>query len=123
MEKLLLAADQQASTADNISTHYDEATSIKYMDKNAVWEFYSMSKDEYLLKSREEKLSMISDYYNQMKKGKKLLFLFFVVSIHHCLKFITGHFLNNSNGTVSLSVTASSSAGMGTLKKANMLFF
>ena len=100
MEKLLLAADQQASIADNISTHYDEATFIKYMDKNPVWEFYSMSRDEYLLKSREEKLSMISDYCNQMKKGKKLFFLFFVVWIHHCLKFITDHFLNNSNGTV-----------------------
>ena len=56
MEKLLLAADQQASIADNISIHYDEATCIKYMDKNPVWEFYSMSKDEYLLKSGEEKL-------------------------------------------------------------------
>ena len=35
-----------------------------------------MSKDEYLLKSREEKLSMISDYYNQMqmKKGEKIVF-------------------------------------------------
>ena len=81
-----------------------------------------MSKDEYLLKSREEKLSMISDYYNQIKRVRNCFLLFFVVWIHHCLKFITGHFLNNSNGTVSLSVTASSSAGMGTLKKANMLF-
>ena len=40
MENLLLAVDQQASIADNISTHYDEATFIKYMDKNPVWEFY-----------------------------------------------------------------------------------
>ena len=70
------------------------------MDKNPVWEFYSMSKDEYLLKSREEKLSMISDYYNQIKRVRNCFLLFFVVWIHHCLKFITGHFLNNSNGTV-----------------------
>ena len=34
MQKLLLAADQKASIADNISIHYDEATFIKYMDKN-----------------------------------------------------------------------------------------
>ena len=40
MENLLLAVDQQASIADKISTHYDEATFIKYMDKNPVWEFY-----------------------------------------------------------------------------------
>ena len=40
MENLLLAVDQQASIAGNISTHYDEATFIKYMDKNPVWEFY-----------------------------------------------------------------------------------
>ena len=122
MEKLLPPADQQASIADSISTHYDEATFIKYMDKKPVWEFYSMSKDEYLLKSREGKLSMISDYYNQMKKGEKLsFFVFFVVWICHFLKFIADHFLNNGNGTF-LSVTVSSSAGMGTLKKANMLF-
>ena len=65
---------------------------------------------------------MISDYYNQMKKGEKLsFFVFFVVWIRHFLKFLTGHILNNSNGTF-LSGKASSSAGMGTLKKANMLF-
>ena len=40
MENLLLAVDQEASIADNISTHYDEATFIKYMDKNPVSEFY-----------------------------------------------------------------------------------
>ena len=40
MENLLLAVDQQASIADNISTHYDEATFIKYMGKNPVLEFY-----------------------------------------------------------------------------------
>ena len=65
---------------------------------------------------------MISDYYNQMKKGEKLsFFVFFVVWIRHFLKFLTGHILNNSNGTF-LSGKASSSAGMGTLKKTNMLF-
>ena len=53
---------------------------------------------------------------------RKLSFFdfFVVVWIRHFLKFLTGHFLNNSNGTF-LSVTATSSAGMGTFKKANML--
>ena len=61
-----------------------------------------------------------------MKKGEKLSFVVVVVVavvvwIRHFLKFLTGHFLNNSNGTF-LSVTASPSAGMGILKKTNMLF-
>ena len=46
---------------------------------------------------------------------------FVVVWIRRFFEFLTGHFLSNSNGTF-LSVTASSSTGMGTLKKANMLF-
>ena len=78
-----------------------------------------MSKDEYLLKCREEKLSMIFDYYNQIKKGEKIFFFVsFVVWIRNFLRFLTVHFLNNSNSNF-LSITASSSAGMGTLKKAN----
>ena len=52
---------------------------------------------------------------------KLSFFVFYVVLVCHFLKFLTGHFLNNSNGTF-LSVTVSSSAGMGTLKKTNMLF-
>ena len=85
IEKLLLAAYQQATIADNISTQYDEATCIKYMNKIPVWQFYSMSKDEYLLKSRKEKFSMISDYYNQMKKDEKIIFFFFFFFFCCCL--------------------------------------
>ena len=69
MDKLLQAADQHASKITGSEEEIDQSHFLEFMDKNPVWYFYSMSKDEYLSKSREEKVSLISKYYNEMKSG------------------------------------------------------
>ena len=53
----------------SVKKEIDQSQFLEFMDKNPVWCFYSMSKDEYLSKSREEKVSLISKYYNEMKSG------------------------------------------------------
>ena len=49
-----------------------------FMQKNPIWDFYQVSEDEYLSKSKEEKFSLLNKYYRQMKDGEKSFFLFFL---------------------------------------------
>ena len=70
MEKLLEAADQQASTI-NVIEEIEEMLFHHNMGKNPVWTFYLMLRDKYLSKSRKEKLSLVSKYYYDMKYSEK----------------------------------------------------
>ena len=53
----------------SVKKEIDQSQFLEFMDKNPVRCFYSMSKDEYLSKSREEKVSLISKFCNEMKSG------------------------------------------------------
>ena len=77
MDELLQAANQHASKITVSEEEIDQSQFLEFMDKNPVWYFYSISKDEYLSKSREEKVSLISKYYNEMKSGENsFVFIF-----------------------------------------------
>ena len=75
MDKLLQAADRHASKFTVSEEEIDQSQFLEFMDKNLVWCFYSMSKDEYLSESRKEKVSLISKYYNEMKSGENFFYL------------------------------------------------
>ena len=50
------------------------------MQKNPIWDFYQVSEDEYLSKSKEEKFYLLNKYYRHMKDGEKcFLFILFVL--------------------------------------------
>ena len=68
MNKLLQAADQHASKITVSEEEIDQSHFLEFMDKNPVWYFYSMSKDEYLSKSREEKVSLILRCYKKKEE-------------------------------------------------------
>ena len=70
MQKLLEAADQQASTI-NVTEEIEEMLFHQYMGKNPVWTFYLMLRDKYLSKSRKGKLSLVSKCYYDMKYSEK----------------------------------------------------
>ena len=81
MEKLLQAADQHASKTTFSEDEIDQSQFLEFMGKNPVWCFHSMSKDEYLSKSREEKVSLISKYYNEMMKSGENFFCFYLSGV------------------------------------------
>ena len=47
--------------------------------KSSVWDFYEITREEYMNKSNNEKKSLIIKFYN-MSKGKNLLFVAVFVS-------------------------------------------
>ena len=51
-----------------------------FIQKNPIWDFYQVSKDEYLSKSKKEKFSLLNKYCRHKKDGEKsFLFIFFVL--------------------------------------------
>ena len=57
----------------------DENLFKESLQKNSVWDYHSMSRDEYTTKSNSEKEILIIKYYNEMYKGKSLYFIFLCV--------------------------------------------
>ena len=75
MDKLLESADHQASSAVAAAEEqFDERLFQQFMEKNPIWDFHSLSKEKYVSKGREEKLSLIKKYYHDMINGQLLLF-------------------------------------------------
>ena len=48
--------------------------------KSSVWDFYEISKEEYMNKDDSEKKSLIIKFYNHMVKDKAWLFVSFLLS-------------------------------------------
>ena len=47
------------------------------MAKSLVWNFHSLTKEQYLAKCRDQKLELLKNYFS-MKNGGPLLFLSFL---------------------------------------------
>ena len=59
---------------------FDENLFIEFMKKVAIWDYFAISKNEFLTLSEQEKRDKISKYYSDMKSresGGKHLFVFF----------------------------------------------
>ena len=48
----------------------DHNTFKELLGKSSVWDFYEMSKEEYLKKDDNQKQSLIAKFCNEMVKGK-----------------------------------------------------
>ena len=66
--------DQHAVTSAPAERQIDEEKFLGFMQKNLVWSFVSMSQAEYLLKSKEGRVSLVSRYYTEMSNGENNLF-------------------------------------------------
>ena len=83
MEKLLEVVDQQASlvaVGTAAEEQFDEGLFQQFMAKDPVWDFHLLSKEQYMAKSKEEKLSLIRQYYYEMENGERLDFYFYCLS-------------------------------------------
>ena len=57
----------------------DEDLFKEFLQKNSVWDYHSMSRNEYTTKSVSEKEVSIIKYYNEMYNVKSLYFIFLCV--------------------------------------------
>ena len=72
-------ADQQASSAMSVADFHENLFQ-QFMNKNPVWDFHCISRDEYLHKSQADKEQLVLQYYNKMKIGEQITF-----NIFYCL--------------------------------------
>ena len=76
MEKFMSMDEGISSEISNVE-QMDENLFKEFLLKNSVWDFHNMSRDEYTTKSTSEKEVLIIKNYNEMQKGKSLLFNLF----------------------------------------------
>ena len=75
MEKLMEIANQQASQ-NSTSTTTTTTTAVNpkkfnsFMKQNSIWNFYEISKSDYLMMPENEKIQLIDRYYKHMNDGK-----------------------------------------------------
>ena len=79
MEKFLSMVEGTTSSEISNINQMDENLFKEFLQKNSVWDYHSMSRDEYTTKSASEKEILIIKYYNEMYKGKSLYFIFLCV--------------------------------------------
>ena len=78
MDKRLESVNQQASSAamsTAVKEQFDEGLLQQFMAKNPVWDFHTLTKEQYLAKGRDQKLELMKNYYYTMKNDEPLLFL------------------------------------------------
>ena len=57
---------QQASSAVTgtaVEEHFDEGLFQQFMAKNPIWDFYSLTKEQYVAKGRDDKIELMRKYY------------------------------------------------------------
>ena len=63
MDSLLKAAQD----FEQVTNEFDEKVFLNFMKQITIWDFYNISKEEYLAMSEQEKRLKISNYYSNMK--------------------------------------------------------
>ena len=56
-----------AQDFEQVSNEFDEKLFLEFMKQITIWDFYSISKEQYLAMSEQEQRLKISDYYSNMK--------------------------------------------------------
>ena len=69
MEKFLAMVEDTTSSEISNINQMDENLFKEFLQKNSIWDFHNMSRNEYTIKSASEKQILIIKYYNEMKNG------------------------------------------------------
>ena len=63
MDSLIKAAQD----FEQVTDEFDEKVFLNFMKQITIWDFYNISKEEYLAMPEQEKRLKISNYYSNMK--------------------------------------------------------
>ena len=75
MENILTMVDGPKTSEITSCDQIDQDSFQELLPKTSVWDFYEITRKEYMNKSDNEKKSLIFKFYSHMLKGKILLFV------------------------------------------------
>ena len=79
----MLKMDSLLKATENFEqVNFDEKTFLEFMKQVAIWEYFGLSKSDYLALPEPEKRVKISQYYSDMKSKGAGEFFF----VYFCLK-------------------------------------
>ena len=88
MEAILAIVEGPSTSEITSFDQIDHSVFQELLQKSSVWDFYEISKEEYMNKDDGEKKSLIVKYYNYMLRGKLLLFVSIVSLSEFCVSDI-----------------------------------
>ena len=91
--QLLNLDKKHAESSTALVCKLDETLFEQFIVKNPIWDFNSISKDEYLYINKEQKEQLILNY-KSMKKDERYIF-YFVVCLINCLFILVDCFFPN----------------------------
>ena len=80
MENILAVVEGPKTSEITSCSQIDQGLFQELLAKRSLWDFYDITREEYMNKSENEKKSLIIKFYNYMLKGKLLLFATVFVS-------------------------------------------
>ena len=75
MEAVLAMVEGPSTSEITSFDQIDHSVFQELLQKSSVWDFYEISKEEYMNKDNRETKSLTLKYYNYMLRGKLLLFV------------------------------------------------
>ena len=79
---LSLVEDPKAAWVSHID-EIEQETMQQFLQKTSVWDFYDMSREEYMSKSDNDKKTLVVKFFNQMSEGTILLFVSLLFEFGH----------------------------------------
>ena len=64
---------------EQVSNDFDEKVFIEFMKQITMWDFFGISKEQYLAIPEQEKRVKISQYYSDMRSKSTGEFFFFLI--------------------------------------------
>ena len=64
---------------EQVTNDFDEKVFLEFMKQITIWDFFGISKENYLAMPEQEKRVKISQYYSDMKSKSTGEFVFFFV--------------------------------------------
>ena len=64
---------------EEVSNEFDEKVFIEFMKQITIWDFFGISKEQYLAIPEQEKRIKISQYYSDMRSKSTGEFCFFLI--------------------------------------------
>ena len=83
MDRLLETVDQQTSSTVVAATEEpsDEEIFQQLMKKNPIWDFHSLTREQQLSKTKDQKINLMNSYDCSMKNGEIHLYFFLFDSL------------------------------------------
>ena len=100
MENIFAKVEGPKSTEITSIDQTDQEIMQDFLAKTSVWDFYEITKEEYMNKSNDDKKSLIVKFFNYMVSGKFLLFvslLFGVCSLFLLFEFCISRVHEHAN--------------------------